>query len=210
MSVPGDWTVETLTALLRSAGGAPGWDGSRPLFVAADPLPPSDRVGAPAHPPTPCLVWTGPDSGTTPRYGRVRIGGVYKSTHTTLYRLAGGSIPAIPRHDLAHTCERSLCARPDHMRPLTRSQHGREASNRRWPDRILALAPDLMCPQCGSPGTVSITLGGTAGTPSWRYTCHPCSAAWHRARRQGRGHEVYVGSWSRSMDPEIRKVVRTA
>lgn len=208
------WTVESLTQLLREAGGAPGWNGLRPLFAVEDPLPPSERPGAPLHPTTPCLTWQGPDSGFDPRYGRVRIDNTYRGVHRVTFELAngpiepgsdgrGGSIRSRGSGrslDLAHLCERSLCARPDHMRPLTRAQHAREAAGRRYSDDLLALAPIEPCRRCGGPTTVSIVIP-KAARPRWTYTCPPCTAAWFRARRKG--EKAPHGAHSTRMDSEI-------
>lgn len=65
-----------------------------------------------------CWEWQGAFSGP---YGKVTYHGKTYSAHVLIYTLIKGPIPA--RHDLHHGCLYKKCVNPDHLEPLTKSQH---------------------------------------------------------------------------------------
>lgn len=72
-------------------------------------------------PETGCWVWQRftDDKG----YARVSIGTKRELAHRWMYERERGSIPA--DYELHHGCENPSCVNPDHMEPLTESDHKR-------------------------------------------------------------------------------------
>ena len=72
-----------------------------------------------------CHVWTG--SKTTDGYGQLQIGSNNNRkvlyVHRAAYELVHGPIP--PNYHVDHICWNKLCMDVDHMRLLSREEHGR-------------------------------------------------------------------------------------
>lgn len=69
-----------------------------------------------------CWIWTGAirargANGTGEPYGGIRYQGRVWLVHRLAYTLAVGPIPAGMMID--HSCRRTLCFRPEHLRPAT-------------------------------------------------------------------------------------------
>lgn len=71
---------------------------------------------------TPCWIWTGRVDLKT-GYGWTRRTGVDAQAHRVIYQETYGPLP--PGHvvQLHHRCERPPCVNPEHLEPLTPSQH---------------------------------------------------------------------------------------
>lgn len=69
-----------------------------------------------------CLIWQG-GTGGRPEYpyGVCRSGGKKVLVHRLVYRLVVGSIP--DGWHVHHTCERTLCLNPLHLKPLPIKEH---------------------------------------------------------------------------------------
>ena len=177
--VPDEWTAGALQNLLTSNGYGRRVAKRGPLFVAAEPLPQSGRPGEPRHPQTPCLLWTG--EKTASGYGRIGRAAVHRLTIT----LAGSPIPT--RLSVTHRCERPLCARPDHLRPKKHQANVREGRLRRYPTRLLRMAPAVACKTCGGPTVPSIAANKAKerrGYAVWAFQCRPCKAAYKKLRQR--------------------------
>ncbi len=68
---------------------------------------------------TGCWEWSG--SVEPSGYGRIQIARQGYMVHRLSYELLVGPIP--DGLCLHHECENRLCARPDHLRPVTRAEH---------------------------------------------------------------------------------------
>lgn len=80
------------------------------------------RAGWTVDPATNCWIWNGNlNTGNKRPYIKVD----YKKTlaYRYVYELRRGPIP--DAHDLHHTCETVACVNPDHLKPMTRSDHSR-------------------------------------------------------------------------------------
>jgi hypothetical protein len=68
----------------------------------------------------PCWIWTGGSDG---RYGCIRDEtSQHRHAHIVVWEyIFGQSVPV--KHDLHHRCENPICVNPEHMIPLTRSEH---------------------------------------------------------------------------------------
>lgn len=191
----GQWTAESLSSLLLNAGVGHRLAASRAdglLFRMEDATPTPSRPGAPDHPITPCIVWLGPTTGNG--YGRIRTADRQIAVHLFVADLVGEPIRSGLKS--AHRCERRDCAHPEHFRPLTNRANVREGALRRFPDDLLALAPEVEpCPTCGG-SSLAVTINDDTSrgrSPRWDIKCLPCRAIYIRtmgARR--RGHVIPI------------------
>lgn len=62
--------------------------------------------------PSPCHIWTGPDSGSN-GYGRMSLNGQTVSTHIVSYTHYYGYIPS--KKQIDHLCNFRLCCNPAHL-----------------------------------------------------------------------------------------------
>lgn len=77
---------------------------------------------------TGCWLWTGPINSLG--YGSLTVAGKSFVAHRYMYEQDGGEIPE--GFHLHHVCETRRCVRPDHLEPLSPSDHsGLHASARR-------------------------------------------------------------------------------
>jgi hypothetical protein len=100
----------------------------------------------------PCLVWTGakgPDAETGP-YGRVYDAALGKTdyVHKVVWRRAYPDEPIARGQDVDHLCEVPLCARPDHLRLLSKGDNVRRrgatrGANKRAADPAAEIQPKL-------------------------------------------------------------------
>jgi hypothetical protein len=65
--------------------------------------------------------WIGPRTGLKGAYGLFWFKGNQEVAHRAAYRLLVGPIPE--RMDVHHKCKVKLCVNPDHLKPVTRSEH---------------------------------------------------------------------------------------
>lgn len=81
--------------------------------------------------PSPCHLWTGPDSGEGRGggYGRMKLDGGTVSVHITAWVCEHGPIP--PRKQLDHACEQRRCANEAHLELVTHLQNQRRRDKRR-------------------------------------------------------------------------------
>lgn len=70
---------------------------------------------------TPCWIWqAGKDSAG---YGSVRDGTRIRKAHAVYWERANGPVPN--GMELHHLCRVPCCVNPDHLKPLTRAEHGK-------------------------------------------------------------------------------------
>ena len=65
--------------------------------------------------PSPCFLWTGPDSGTGRGggYGRMNLNGQTVAVHLVVYTHFYGYIPG--KKQIDHLCNNRLCCNPAHL-----------------------------------------------------------------------------------------------
>ena len=68
-----------------------------------------------------CEIWQGAMDRTG--YGARKYKGRKIGAHVAAWIEANGPVP--PRHDIAHLCGVRACVNPNHLRPMTRSDHMR-------------------------------------------------------------------------------------
>jgi len=108
-----------------------------------------------------CWTWTGP---TKNGYSHVGLpGGSFIYGHRLSYQRHVGEIPN--RYRIHHKCENPRCVNPEHLEPVTASEHAREHG-----------LGGPTCARCGSSDLYRSPLG--------RQTCRAC----RRLRRAGRTH----------------------
>lgn len=73
-----------------------------------------------------CILWTG---AASLGYGYVWHLGQRRRAHIVAYELAKGPIPL--GKELHHQCETKACINPNHLEPVTRSEH-QKLQPRRW------------------------------------------------------------------------------
>jgi HNH endonuclease len=81
---------------------------------------------------TPCLLWTGPTSGTTGRgkdYPRMCVDGGTMAVHIVMYVIEHGPIP--PRKQVDHRCRVRKCVNPDHLELVTHKENQRRRDKAR-------------------------------------------------------------------------------
>lgn len=107
---------------------------------------------------TPCWMWTGP----TDIQGYGKTGGACVVAHRKVYEVHRGKIGK--GMTLHHLCENKGCVNPDHLRPLTRSEHMREhARGNRFPREVF----EAVRAAAGSDATVA-ALTGISAASVWR------------------------------------------
>ena len=67
-----------------------------------------------------CWLWMA--HTTVDGYPRIAIGRTSREAHRVAYELFVGSIPE--GHDVHHECEVRNCVNPNHLRPVTKKEHG--------------------------------------------------------------------------------------
>ena len=80
-------------------------------------------VEAPGALSTPCLVWTGPDSGggRGGGYPRMTLDGQTVAVHIVMWTNAHGFVPG--RKQLDHLCRNRRCVNPEHLELVTHKQN---------------------------------------------------------------------------------------
>lgn len=75
--------------------------------------------------PSPCHIWTGPDSGTGRGggYGRMSLNSQTVAVHLVVYTHYFGYIPGKKQVD--HKCNQRLCCNPTHLQLTTHLQNQR-------------------------------------------------------------------------------------
>lgn len=121
---------------------------------------------------TPCWVWLGGRTGVG--YGSIRVGANVANVHALIYRVLAGPVPA--ELELHHRCENPLCANPEHLTPLTSSEHALIHQRDR-------------CDQ-GHPFTEETTLRWADG----RRRCRTCKTGRERDRRTADPLSVRLGT----------------
>lgn len=149
---------------------APSWrSADRDLTQGADVSRALLDGPVPGHRPDlgPCWVWSASLFQTT-GYGQFRAR-TSSVAHVFAYEEIVGPVPA--DHDLHHMCENKACVRPDHLEPLTKTEH----ASRHVP-------PPISHCKHGhefTPENTRITKRG------WR-TCRACHRASEREYRRAR------------------------
>lgn len=69
-----------------------------------------------------CWRWIA--ATTSQGYGNFWIAGSYVAAHRAVWEELVG--PLSPNADLHHVCENTLCVNPDHLHPMSRSDHKAE------------------------------------------------------------------------------------
>lgn len=80
--------------------------------------------------PSPCFLWTGPDSGNGKGggYGRMCLGGQTVAVHLVPYSHFFGYIP--PKKQVDHLCYQRRCWNPQHLELGTHLQNQRRRASR--------------------------------------------------------------------------------
>lgn len=80
--------------------------------------------------PSPCHIWTGPDSGTGRGggYGRMCLDGQTVATHLVTFTHYYGYIPGKKQVD--HLCNNRLCCNPAHLELVTHKRNQRRRAKR--------------------------------------------------------------------------------
>ena len=81
--------------------------------------------------PSPCHIWTGPDSGNGKGggYGRMSLDGQTVAVHLVVYTHYYGYIPSKKQVD--HLCNQRACCNPEHLELVTHLQNqGRRAAKK--------------------------------------------------------------------------------
>ena len=202
------WTPESLHNLFIMHGVGTKIAAKRLLFRPIPATPTVARPGAPEHPTTDCLAWTG--SVSDAGYGTVGarvIDGKVHPVHVVSWVLVHGSVP--DGTEIGHRCECRPCARPDHVRPVSDLDNVRESAVRRWPDALLATAPPVLCRIDPLHGWLSPTIQlrlNRASRYFWAYRCSLCDAAYRAAK--SRGVRAPSGAQRRPMAPDARAIVQ--
>lgn len=89
-----------------------------------------DRGFVVKNKPSPCHIWTGPDSGTGRGggYGRMSLGGQTVAVHIVVATHYFGYIPSKKQVD--HLCEQRLCCNPQHLEIVTHLKNQRRRASR--------------------------------------------------------------------------------
>lgn len=82
------------------------------------------------HKPSPCHLWTGPDSGTGRGggYGRMSLDGQTVAVHLVVYTHYYGYIPG--KKQIDHRCNQRLCCNPAHLQMVTHLKNQRLRAKR--------------------------------------------------------------------------------
>jgi hypothetical protein len=101
------------------------------------------------NPVTGCWEWLGSTSGSTMRYGSMRVGMKSKLVHRVSWEQFIGPIPDGLR--VCHSCDNSLCANPHHLWLGTDQDNVRDCRNKGrgvYAPGLAAIAKKR-CPDCG-------------------------------------------------------------
>lgn len=73
--------------------------------------------------PSPCFIWTGPDSGTGRGggYGRMSLNSQTVATHLVVYTHFYGYIPS--KKQIDHKCRNRLCCNPAHLEMVSQKEN---------------------------------------------------------------------------------------
>lgn len=105
-----------------------------------------------------CWSWTGGRTGTG--YGSVAWKGRELRSHRLVYEILVGPIPA--GRDLHHKCRDRACVNPEHLEPVTRSEH-------RWIHAMeIATCPSGHARNAQNTRLERLTSG------RWRHACRVC------------------------------------
>lgn len=80
--------------------------------------------------PSPCHIWTGPDSGTSRGggYGRMSLNGQTVAVHIVVYTRFYGYIPG--KKQIDHLCNNRLCCNPAHLEMVSHLRNQRLRAKR--------------------------------------------------------------------------------
>lgn len=80
--------------------------------------------------PSPCHIWTGPDSGTGRGggYGRMSLNGQTVAVHLVVYTNFYGYIPG--KKQIDHKCNNRLCCNPAHLEMVSHIRNQRLRAQR--------------------------------------------------------------------------------
>lgn len=80
---------------------------------------------------TPCLLWTGSDSGSGRGggYPRMKLDGGTVAVHIVMWIIEHGPIP--PRKQIDHRCSVRRCVNPDHLQMVTHKKNQKLRDERR-------------------------------------------------------------------------------
>ena len=80
--------------------------------------------------PSPCFIWTGPDSGTGRGggYGRMSLNNQTVATHIVVYTHFYGYIPS--KKQIDHKCNQRLCCNPAHLELVSHLKNQRRRAKR--------------------------------------------------------------------------------
>lgn len=82
--------------------------------------------------PSPCHIWTGPDSGkgngAGRGYGRMSLSGQTVAVHLVVYTHYYGYIPG--KKTIDHLCNNRLCCNPAHLEMVSHKENCKRRSNR--------------------------------------------------------------------------------
>lgn len=80
--------------------------------------------------PSPCFIWTGPDSGTGRGggYGRMSLNSQTVATHIVVYTHFYGYIPS--KKQIDHKCNQRLCCNPAHLELVSHLKNQRRRAKR--------------------------------------------------------------------------------
>lgn len=83
------------------------------------------------HKPSPCHLWSGPNSGTGRGggYGRMSLDGQTVAVHLVVFTHYYGYIPGKKQVD--HRCNRRLCCNPAHLQLVSHLQNQRLRAKRK-------------------------------------------------------------------------------
>jgi hypothetical protein len=71
---------------------------------------------------SPCWIWQRGQSHK--KYGTLKRNGKVQPAHRYFYERHFGPLP--PNKELHHLCEQKLCVNPDHLEPVTDTEHARK------------------------------------------------------------------------------------
>ena len=82
------------------------------------------------HKPSPCHLWTGPDSGTGRGggYGRMSLDGQTVAVHLVVFTHYYGYIPG--KKQIDHKCNNRLCCNPAHLQLVSHLKNQRLRAKR--------------------------------------------------------------------------------
>lgn len=134
-----------------------------------------DRISKRLLPEGACLIWPGATGGgKTVRYPVGQVGGKLRSLHRAAYEFFHGDLPQGRKEVVEHTCHRSLCLNPDHLRRVTQ-----RANLSHSPTTVNAI--NAAKTQCDSGHEFDVL--NTYWTKNGQRACRKCKAAYARRVR---------------------------